>query len=156
MKLCLTGCYKGYIKISTTHRSIFQGSPQGGNVIDGTPHFSNQTLVGNIETALVQDVINGLHLLHLDDPGVYRFRSFNQDLLQVVLCPMENLQTVGVGDYDIIRSAKRQKKKKYFTSIAEEKRGGGVNKNCRRRREKASLTFSCSLTLVMWRWQCPK
>lgn len=110
VKFCLTGCYKEYIKISTTHRSIFKGSPQGGNVIDGTPHFSNQTLVGHIKTALVQDVINGLHLLHLDDPGVDRFRSFDQDLLQVVLCPMENLQRV--GDCDIIITAKRQEKKK--------------------------------------------
>lgn len=59
--------------MNTTHRSFFQGSPQGGNVINGTPHLSDQTLVGDIKTALVQYIVNSLHLLDLDDPGVDRF-----------------------------------------------------------------------------------
>lgn len=59
--------------MNTTHRTFFQGSPQGGNVVNGTPHFSDQTLVGDIKTALVQYIVNGLHLLDLDDPGVDRF-----------------------------------------------------------------------------------
>lgn len=147
MKFCLTGCCKEYIKISTTHRSIFQGSPQGGNVIDGTPHFSNQTLVGNIKTALVQDVINGLHLLHLDDPGVDRFRSFDQDLLQVVLCPMENLQTVGMGDCDIIITAKRQKKRNISRRLPKTK-DGGIKTAGKEGRRQVWLSAAAS------RWSC--
>lgn len=92
----------------TTHRSVFQGSPQGGNVVDWTPHFSNQTLVGHIKTALVENVVNSLHLLHLDDPGVDRLRSLNQNLLQVVLCPMENLEAVGMSDCDTDVTAETQ------------------------------------------------
>lgn len=87
-----------YIMINATHRSVFQGSPQSGNVIDRAPYFGNQTLIGNIKTALVQYVVYGLHLLDLDNPGVDRLWSFNQDLPQVVLCPMENLETVQVDE----------------------------------------------------------
>lgn len=97
------------MKRSTTHRSIFQGSPQGGNVIHWTPNFSNQTLVGHVETALVQYVVNSLHLLHLDGPGVDRFRSFNQNLLQVVLRPMENLGMVETCDYSVKKTDETQK-----------------------------------------------
>lgn len=61
-----------YIMINATHRSVFQGSPQSGNVIDRAPYFGNQTLIGNIKTALVQYVVYGLHLLDLDNPGVDR------------------------------------------------------------------------------------
>lgn len=124
MKFYQTGCYTEHLKMSTTHRSIFQGSPQGGNVIDRTPHFSNQTLVGNIKTALVQYVVNSLHLLHLDDPGVDRFRRFNQNLLQVVLCPMKNLGMVGTGDYDINITAETQTKQVFQVSCQKDKVAG--------------------------------
>lgn len=92
LSLCRINYYWIMIIMNTTHRSFFQGSPQGGNVVNGTPHFSDQTLVGDIKTALVQYIVNGLHLLDLDDPGVNWFWSFDQDLSQIVLCPMENLE----------------------------------------------------------------
>ena len=76
------------------HRSFFQGPPQRRNVIDRTPHLGDQTLVSNVETTQVQDVVDGFHLLDLDDPRVDGFWGFNQDLFQVVLCPVKYLHTV--------------------------------------------------------------
>lgn len=61
------------VSCGPTHRSFFQGPPQGGNVIDRTPHFSNQTLVSDVKTTQVQNIVDSFHLLDLDDPGVDRF-----------------------------------------------------------------------------------
>jgi hypothetical protein len=40
-------------------------------------------------------VVDGLHLLNLDDPGVDGLRGLVQDLSQVVLCPVEYLVEAG-------------------------------------------------------------
>lgn len=76
------------------YRSVFQGSAQLRNVIDRTPYLRNQALVGHIKTAHVQNVVYGLHLLDLDDPGVDRLWSPDEDLSQVILCPMKHLDAV--------------------------------------------------------------
>lgn len=94
------------------HRSFLQGSSQRGNIVDRTPHLSNQTLVGDIKATQIQNIVDGLHLLDLDDPGVDRFRGLHQDLFQVVLCPMKNLHKVR-DEQQII---KQRSKKGQFTN----------------------------------------
>lgn len=36
----------------------------------GTPDLGDEALVGHVEAAHVQHVVNGFHLLHLDDAAV--------------------------------------------------------------------------------------
>lgn len=55
---------------SVTHRPAAQSKLDGVQIGDGTPHLSDQTLVGDIEAAQVQDVVDCLHLFHLHDPRV--------------------------------------------------------------------------------------
>lgn len=54
-----------------THRAFLQRPTQGRQVIYGAPHLCDQALVGNVEAAQVEDVVDGLHLLHLDHPRVH-------------------------------------------------------------------------------------
>lgn len=46
----------------------------------GTPDLGDEALVGHVEAAHVQHVVNGLHLLHLDDVAVDGFGGFTQHL----------------------------------------------------------------------------
>lgn len=45
-----------------------------------TPDFGDEALVGHVEAAHVQHVVNGFHLLHLDDVAVDGFGGFTQHL----------------------------------------------------------------------------
>lgn len=78
-----------------TDRTLFQRPPQVCQVADGTPDLGDETLVGDVEAAQVQDVIDGLHLLHLHHPGVGRLRSLLQNLPQVILSAVKHLQRGG-------------------------------------------------------------
>lgn len=74
-----------------THWAFLQCPPQVCQVADRTPHFSDETLVGDVKAAEVKDVIDGFHLLHLQHPRVRRLRCLMQDLLQVILSAVQNL-----------------------------------------------------------------
>lgn len=75
-----------------THRAFLQRPPQGRQVVHGAPHLRYQALVGDIEAAQVEDVVNGFHLLHLDHPRVHGLRGLVQHLPQVVLSAVKDLE----------------------------------------------------------------
>lgn len=57
-------------KLNVTHRSFFQSLANLGQISHWAPNLSNQTLVGDVKTAEVENMVNGLHLLHLNEPGM--------------------------------------------------------------------------------------
>lgn len=74
-----------------THRSLAQGFLHLGKVLHGTPDLSNEALLGDIQAALVEDEVDGLHLLHLHLPGGQCQHHLVQHLCQVLLCLLQHL-----------------------------------------------------------------
>lgn len=62
------------------YRPLLERPAQVVQVGLGTPDFSDEALVGHVEAAHVQHVVNGFHLLHLDDVAVDGFGGFTQYL----------------------------------------------------------------------------
>lgn len=76
---------------SISHRSPAQGELDGVQVGHGTPHLSDQTLLGHVDVAQVEGVVDGLHLPHLDEPHPHRLGGGLQDPLPVVLRLVQHL-----------------------------------------------------------------
>lgn len=74
-----------------THHALLQCLLDAPGVCHREPDLSDDALLGDIDVAHVQDVINGLHLLHLDHPGVPVGSRFLQEALTVRLCLCYNL-----------------------------------------------------------------
>lgn len=82
---------------SVSHRSPPQSKLDGVHVGDGAPHLGDQTLLGDVDVAQVEGVVDGLHLPHLDEPHSDRLRGGLQDPLPVILGLVQHLLGVGVG-----------------------------------------------------------
>lgn len=88
-----------YINAQPTHRPSAESELDGVQVRDGTPHLSNQTLLGDVDVAQVERVVDGLHLPHLDEPHPHGLGGGLQHSLTVVLCLVQHLQTQGGAIY---------------------------------------------------------
>lgn len=82
---------------SVSHRSPAQGELDGVQVGHGTPHFGDQTLLGHVDVAQVEGVVDGLHLPHLDEPHPHRLGGGLQDPLPVVFRLVQHLVGGGGG-----------------------------------------------------------
>lgn len=80
-----------------TYRSLAQGVLHLGEVPHGAPDLGDEALLGDIEAALVEDEVDGLHLLHLHPPGGQRQHHLVQHLRQVLLRLLQHLQAPGTG-----------------------------------------------------------
>lgn len=74
-----------------THRAPSERKLDGVEVSNGAPDLCDQTLLGHVDVAQVQGVVNGLHLPHFDEPDSDVLSSCLQDPLAVILCLIENL-----------------------------------------------------------------
>lgn len=74
-----------------THHALLQRLLDAPGVGHREPDLSDDALLGDIDVAHVQDVIDGLHLLHLDHPGVPVGSRFLQEALTVRLGLCYNL-----------------------------------------------------------------
>lgn len=74
-----------------THRAPSECKLDGVEVGDGAPDLCDQALLGHVDVAQVQGVVDGLHLAHLDEPDTDVLSSCLQDPLAVILCLIENL-----------------------------------------------------------------
>lgn len=68
-----------------------------GEVPHGAPDLGDEALLGDVEAALVEDEVDGLHLLHLHPPGGQRQHHLVQHLRQVLLRLLQHLQAPGTG-----------------------------------------------------------
>lgn len=68
-----------------THRPPPQSKLDGVQVGDGTPHLGDQTLLGHVDVAEVESVVDGLHFPHFDEPHPDGLGCSLQDPLPVVL-----------------------------------------------------------------------
>lgn len=62
------------------HRALLQRPSQLVQISLRTPDLGDEALVGHVEAAHVQHVVNGFHLLHLDHAAVDRLGGFTQHL----------------------------------------------------------------------------
>lgn len=62
------------------YRTFLQRLAQAWQVCFGAPDLGDEALVGHVEAAHVEHVVNGFHFLHLDGPAVDGLRSFAQHL----------------------------------------------------------------------------
>lgn len=53
-----------------THHALLQGLLNVPGVCYWEPDLSDNALLGDVNVTHVQDMVDGLHLLYLDDPGV--------------------------------------------------------------------------------------
>lgn len=74
-----------------SHRSPPQSELDGVHVGDGAPHLGDQTLLGDVDVAQVEGVVDGLHLPHLDEPHSDRLGGGLQDPLPVILGLVQHL-----------------------------------------------------------------
>lgn len=82
---------------SVSHRSPPQSKLDGVHVGDGAPHLGDQTLLGDVDVAQVEGVVDGLHLPHLDEPHSDRLGGGLQDPLPVILGLVQHLWGCGGG-----------------------------------------------------------
>ena len=75
----------------TTYRAAAQGELDGVQVGHGAPHLSDQTLLGHVDVAQVERVVDGLHLPHLDEPHAHRLGGRLEHPLPVVLSLVQDL-----------------------------------------------------------------
>lgn len=75
----------------TTHHALLQRLFDASSICHWEPDLSDDALLGDINIAHVQDVVNGLHLLHLGDPGVPVGSCFLQQALAVRFCLCDDL-----------------------------------------------------------------
>lgn len=73
------------------YRAVLERTPQARQVGLGAPDLGDEALVGDVEAAQVQHVVNGLHLLHLDGARVDRLGGLAQHLPQIVLGLVQHL-----------------------------------------------------------------
>lgn len=73
------------------YRPLLQRVAQALQVGLGAPDLGDEALVGHVEAAHVQHVVDGFHFLHLDGAGVDGLGGFTQHLPQVVLCFVKHL-----------------------------------------------------------------
>lgn len=76
---------------SVSHRSPPQSKLDGVHVGDGAPHLGDQTLLGDVDVAQVEGVVDGLHLPHLDEPHSDRLGGGLKDPLPVILGLVQHL-----------------------------------------------------------------
>ena len=75
----------------TTYRAAAQGELDGVQVGHGAPHLGDQTLLGHVDVAQVERVVDGLHLPHLDEPHAHRLGGRLEHPLPVVLSLVQDL-----------------------------------------------------------------
>lgn len=95
---CLRGCCEAARDTSVpvpapsaTHHALLQRPLDAPSVCHREPDLGDGTLLGDVDVAHVQDVVNGLHLLHFDGPGVPVGSCFLQEALAVRLCLCDDL-----------------------------------------------------------------
>lgn len=76
---------------SATHHALLQRPLDAPGVCHREPDLGNGALLGDVNVAHVQDVVNGLHLLHFNGPGVPVGSCFLQEALTVRLCLCDDL-----------------------------------------------------------------
>lgn len=76
---------------ASTHCAPPESKLDGIEVSDRTPHFSNQALLGHVDVAQVQGVVNRLHLPHFDEPDTDVFSSCLQNPLAMILSLVQHL-----------------------------------------------------------------
>lgn len=69
-----------------SHHSLMESSFYPVSISHREPDLCNDTLLGDVDVTAVQDVVDGLDLLHLDPPGP-----------QVGCCLMQQSLAVGLG-----------------------------------------------------------
>lgn len=77
---CWDRVHKRGDRSTALSRAVLECPAQVVQVGLGTPDLSDEALVGHVEAAHVQHVVNGLHLLHLDDVAVDGLGGFTQHL----------------------------------------------------------------------------
>lgn len=75
-----TGGKRGEGRGEPPHRALLQCPSQLVQISLRTPDLGDEALVGHVEAAHVQHVVNGFHLLHLDHTAVDRLGGFTQHL----------------------------------------------------------------------------
>lgn len=65
---------------------MLQGLLNVSSVCYWEPDLGNDALLGDVNVAHVQHMVDGLHLLYFDDPGVPVGSCFLQQALSVRLC----------------------------------------------------------------------
>lgn len=68
-----------------TYRSLAQGLLHSREIADWAPDFANEALVCDVEAALVEDEVDGLHLLYPHSPGWQHHEHLLQHLGQILL-----------------------------------------------------------------------
>lgn len=63
-----------------TYRSPAQGQLYSRKIADRAPYFTDEALVCDVEAALVEDEVDGLHLLYPYSPGRQHHQHFLQNL----------------------------------------------------------------------------
>lgn len=87
-----------------THHALLQRLLDVPGVCHWEPDLGDDALLGDVNVAHIQDMVDGLHLLHFDDPGVPVGGCFLQEALPVRLCLGNDLaeskkrKTIGVFD----------------------------------------------------------
>lgn len=80
-----------------THRALAQGVLHLGEVPHGAPDLGDEALLGDVQAALVEDEVDGLHLLHLHPPRGQRLHHLVQHLRQVLLRLLQHLRVPKKG-----------------------------------------------------------
>lgn len=75
-----------------TYCASAQRKLYGVQVWDRTPDFSDQTLLGHINVAQVECVVDCLHLPHFDEPNPHCLRGGLQHPLTMILCLVQHLE----------------------------------------------------------------
>lgn len=76
------------------HHALLQGLLNVSSVCHWEPDLGNDALLGDVNVARVQHVVDGLHLLDFDDPGVPVGSGFLQEALSVRLCLGNDLSKI--------------------------------------------------------------
>ena len=74
-----------------THHALLQCPLDAHGVGHREPDLGDDALLGDVDVAQVQDVVDGLHLLHFRGPGVPAGSRFLQEALTVRLCLRDDL-----------------------------------------------------------------